>query len=99
MQRIKIAYFSYHFLYNHSSRNAIFCFDERWIFVMTTSSHINLEPDPLQEINALAKEIDCPVEEVNDIYVSALRSLKSSARIQDYLHVLASKKVRDLLRH
>jgi hypothetical protein len=39
------------------------------------------------------------VEEVSQIYASTLESLKTSARIQDYLPVLASKKVRDKLRH
>lgn len=58
-----------------------------------------LEPEHLKAIEALAKEIDCPVEEVNEIYNSALGSLKTSARIQDYLIVLISKKVRDVLHH
>ena len=66
---------------------------------MTTPNHLKLETDTLQSIKDIAKEIDCPVEEVNNIYVSILKNLKSSARIQDYLHVLASKKVRDELRH
>jgi pantothenate kinase len=66
---------------------------------MDTPSHFKLETDDLQSIKDLAKEIDCPVEEVNRIYISTLRLLKSSARIQDYVHVLASKKVRDELRH
>lgn len=66
---------------------------------MGTPNHFKLETDPLESIKELAKEIDCSVEEVNKIYVSTLKDLKSSARIQDYLHVLASKKVRDELRH
>jgi hypothetical protein len=66
---------------------------------MATSNDTNLEPEHLNAIEALAEEIDCPVEEVNNIYASALGSLRSSARIQDYLIVLASKKVRDVLRH
>jgi pantothenate kinase len=66
---------------------------------MDTPNHFKLETDDLQSIKELAKEIDCPVEEVNRIYISTLRLLKSSARIQDYVHVLASKKVRDELRH
>jgi hypothetical protein len=59
----------------------------------------DLEPEQLKAIEALAEEIDCPVEEVYTIYASALENIKSSARIQDYLIVLASKKVRDELRH
>ena len=66
---------------------------------MATSNDTNLEPEHLNAIEVLAEEIDCPVEEVNNIYASALGSLRSSARIQDYLIVLASKKVRDVLRH
>ena len=66
---------------------------------MVTLNETKLEPEHLQAIEALAEEIDCPVEEVNNIYASALGSLRSSARIQDYLIVLASKKVRGVLRH
>lgn len=66
---------------------------------MDTPKHFKLETDHLQSIKALADEIDRPVEEVNTVYVSTLTNLKSSARIQDFLHVLASKKVRDELRH
>jgi Protein of unknown function (DUF3562) len=66
---------------------------------MDAPNHFKLETDHLQTIKALAEEIDRPVEEVNSIYASILTSLKSSARIKDFLHVLASKRVRDELRH
>jgi hypothetical protein len=66
---------------------------------MATLNDTKLEPEHLNAIEALAEEIDCPVEEVNNIYASALGSLRSSARIQDYLIVLTSKKVRGVLRH
>jgi hypothetical protein len=66
---------------------------------MATSNYTKLEPEHLEAIKALAEEIDCPVEKVNMTYASALESLSSNARIQDYLIVLASKKVRDALRH
>jgi hypothetical protein len=66
---------------------------------MAAPKHFKLESDHHQTIKALAEEIDCSVEEVNNIYVSTLTNLKSNARILDYLHVLASKKVRDALRH
>jgi Protein of unknown function (DUF3562) len=66
---------------------------------MVTPNHFKLEPDHIQTIKALAEEIDCPIEEVNNIYASTLESLKASARIQDYLPVLAGKKVRDKMRH
>ena len=67
---------------------------------MTSSNHFKLESDHHHHlIKALAEDIDLPFEEVNVIFVSALESLKSNARIQDYLSVLASKKVRDTLHH
>jgi Protein of unknown function (DUF3562) len=66
---------------------------------MDTPNHFKLEINHLQSIKTLADEIDRPVEEVNTVYVSTLTNLKSSARILDFLHVLASKKVRDELRH
>jgi hypothetical protein len=58
-----------------------------------------LEADDLETITALAKEMDRPLEEVSRIYASILASLKTNARVQDYLPVLASKKVRDKLHH
>ncbi len=66
---------------------------------MATRNHFKLETEYLQTIKALAEEMECPVEEVDKIYASALQDLKSRARIQDYLNVLASKKVRDKLHH
>lgn len=66
---------------------------------MATQNFTKLEPEHLKAIEALAREIDCPVDEVNNIYASALGRLRSSARIRDYLIVLTSKKVRDTLRH
>lgn len=66
---------------------------------MATPNHFKLEPNHLQSIKALAEEVDFPVEEVSQIYASTLESLKASARVQDYLIVLTSKKVRDKLHH
>ena len=66
---------------------------------MATPTHIKLEPEHLQAIKSLAEETDCPLEKVSQIYASTLESLKTNARIQDYLSVLASKKVRDNLHH
>jgi hypothetical protein len=79
----------------HSS----FCVEERQIVFMDTPNHFKSETDFHQSIQELAKEVDCPVEQVNSIYDQTLTNLKSKARIQDFLHVLASKKVRDDLRH
>lgn len=62
----------------------------------TVSEH-DLESEYLKAIEALADEIDHPVHEVSGVFVSVLASLKSSARVQDYLVVLAHKISRDLL--
>ena len=65
---------------------------------MATSNPIQLEPEHLYVVEGLAKETSRPVEEVKDIYADVLEHLRSGARIQDYLIVLASKKVREVLR-
>ncbi len=79
------------------------CFNKMEDDFMPILDDTKIEPEldrgHLQTIKALAEESECSVEKVNTIYASALQSLRSSARIQDYLHVLASKKVRDALRH
>lgn len=64
---------------------------------MSTANHSQLAPEHVSAIGSLAKEINRPVEEVTNVYVAALGHLESSARIQDYLVVLTSKKVRDAL--
>ena len=66
---------------------------------MDRLNHFKLETDYLESMKVLAEEIKLPVEQVSEIYASTLESLKTSARIQDFLPVLASKKVRDRLRH
>ena len=66
---------------------------------MTTSTHIELEPDHLSVIQALANETHRPVVDVNRIYVETFERLNSDARIKDYLVLLTSKTVRDALRH
>jgi GTPase Era involved in 16S rRNA processing len=76
-----------------------FCVEERQIIFMDTPNHFKLETDFHLAIQELAKEVDRPVEQVNFIYDQTLTNLKSKARIQDFLHVLASKKVRDDLRN
>lgn len=66
---------------------------------MDSPEHFKLETDIHHSIEELAKEVDCPVEQVNIVYDKTLNNLKSKARINDFLHVLASKKVRDDLRN
>jgi hypothetical protein len=73
--------------------------DERQTIIMANPNHFELEPNHHESIKALAEEIDAPLDEVGQIYASTLEILKTSARIQDYLPLLASKKVRDTLRH
>jgi hypothetical protein len=65
---------------------------------MTTSDHIELKPEHLYVIETLAEETNRPLEEVKTIYAETLAGLGSGARIRDYLIVLTSKKVRDVLR-
>ena len=64
---------------------------------MTTSDDSSLEPEHLKVIEALAIEFDCPKDEVKNLYISTLGSLKSSSRIKGYLNLLTSRKVRDML--
>jgi len=86
-------------VYNAKVLRQIFARTRRQIIIMTTPNHFKLETDHLQTIKALAEEMECPVEVAEKIYGSALQELKSRARIQDYLNVLASKKARDRLHH
>ena len=66
---------------------------------MTTSNHIELEPEHLTVIQALANETHRPVDDVNRIYTEVFERLNSDARIKDFLVLLTSKTVRDELRH
>ena len=66
---------------------------------MATSNHIELEPEHLSVIKALADETHRPVDDVNRMYVETFERLSSDARIKDYLILFTSKTVRDQLRH
>jgi hypothetical protein len=66
---------------------------------MVTSNHIELEPEHLSAIQALADETHWPVDDVNKIYTETFERLNSNARIKDYLILFTSKTVRDELRH
>jgi len=66
---------------------------------MPISKHIELEPELLDEIRALADETHRPMDDVNKLYVETFERLSSDARIKDFLVLLTSKKVRDELRH
>jgi len=66
---------------------------------MVASSHIELEPERLGAIQALANETHQPVDDVNRIYFEIFERPSSDARIKDFLVLLTSKTVRDELRH
>ena len=48
-------------------------------------------------VNALAQEIHQPVENVKMVYEVELARLKSSAKVKDYLVLLASRRAREKL--
>jgi hypothetical protein len=66
---------------------------------MAISNSIELKPEHLSAIQALAEEMHQPVDEVNRIYAETLERLSPDARIRDYLMLLTAKSVRDKLRH
>ena len=66
---------------------------------MVASNHIELEPEHLSAIQALADETHRPLEDVNRIYAETFERLNSDARIKDYLILFTSKTVRDALHH
>ncbi|HUO77901.1 MAG TPA: DUF3562 domain-containing protein [Thermodesulfovibrionales bacterium] len=49
-------------------------------------------------IRMLAREFNVPEEEIQALYETMLSSLKESARIKDYLAVLVSRNVKDMIR-
>lgn len=65
---------------------------------MPTPIHDQLRPEHLHDIETLADETNQPVEEVKMLYAEVLAGFGADARIQDYLLVLTSKKVRSVLR-
>jgi hypothetical protein len=48
-------------------------------------------------INDLAKNLKVSVEEISRSYEIELRELKKTARIKDFIHLLVTRRVRDLL--
>ncbi len=49
-------------------------------------------------IHMLAEELDMPEKEIRGLYEEFLCSIKEGARIKDYLIVLASRNVKDVIR-
>lgn len=50
-------------------------------------------------IERLADEIGLPVTEVKPLYEDIFMNMRDNARIHDYLPILVSKRVKDLLKH
>jgi len=65
---------------------------------MSPQQQPTLAPDHVYAINALVQETKRPLEEVAQLYITELNRLGSGARLQDYLVVLTSKRVRESLR-
>jgi hypothetical protein len=57
-----------------------------------------LAPLHVYAIDALVQETERPLAEVAKLYVSELTRLQTGARVQDYLVLLTSKRVRESLR-
>jgi hypothetical protein len=65
---------------------------------IATTDQVPLASEDLYAIDQLAQKTGHPMEEVKKIYGDVLARLRSGARIQNFLTLLASKKVRDILR-
>lgn len=51
-----------------------------------------------QAVEALAEELHCAIEEVQQVYERAYVALKSQATIMDYLPLFVARRTRKLLR-
>lgn len=49
-------------------------------------------------VQRLVSESGLPAKEVDTLYERALRELKKEARVKEYLTILASRRVKDLLK-
>jgi len=65
---------------------------------IATTDRIPLDPQDLYAIDQLAEKATQPKEKVKRIYAGVISRLRSGARIQSFLTLLASKKVREILR-
>ena len=65
---------------------------------MATTERIQLDPQDLYAIDQLAQKTRHPAEKVERIYAGVISRLRSGARIQSFLTLLTSKKVREILR-
>jgi len=65
---------------------------------MSSTPQSALAPEHVYAIESLVEETQWPLDEIAQLYVTELSRLQSGARIQDYLVVLTSKRVREALR-
>jgi len=65
---------------------------------IATTDRVPLASEDLYAIDQLAQKTGYSAEKVKRIYVVVLARLRSGARIQSFLTLLTSKKVRDILR-
>ena len=65
---------------------------------IATTDRMPLASEDLYATDQLAQKTGHPAEKVKRIYVSVLARLRSGARIHNFLTLLTSKKVRDILR-
>ena len=65
---------------------------------IATTDRIQLDPQDLYAIDQLAQKTRHPAEKVERIYAEVISRLRSGARIQSFLTLLTSKKVRAILR-
>ena len=49
-------------------------------------------------IQMLAREFNIPAEEIQGLYETMLGSLKETARVKDFLAVLVSRNVKDMIK-
>ncbi|MDE1180215.1 DUF3562 domain-containing protein [Paraburkholderia sp.] len=50
-------------------------------------------------VNAIAAETDTPAETVSQLYADTIATMRTEARVFDYVPLLTAKKVRETLRH
>ena len=64
--------------------------------MLNKSSYIDTQDQlrHLRYIELLAEELDRPVQEITPVYEDILMHLKEQARIQDYLVILTSNRVK-----
>lgn len=52
-----------------------------------------------REVESIARQLDRPASEIEELYADVYAQLKARASVVDYLSVLAAKKVRAWYRH